>query len=350
MSKITFYESKASEQTGLKELIAKTGELTGYEIIYTEDKLNDKTVKLAKEAEIISIFINSNLSKELIDQIPNLKLIVTRSTGFDHIDCGYAKEKGIKVANMPAYGSRTVAEFTFALILALSRKVLRASHEVKSGRSFNTGELMGFDLQGKTIGIVGTGRIGLNVAELAKAFRMNVIAYDLFKNEEQAKKIGFDYVPLDELLSRSDIVTLHVPNNKETRHLINKDNIVKFKKGALLINTARGEVCETEALLLGLEKKILSGVALDVLEGERDLKEESQFFEEKDMIISDAEKIKTLLEDHILRDRPEVIITPHIAFFTAEAQKEIITTSVANLVAFIKGEAKNLISLPQILA
>jgi D-lactate dehydrogenase len=197
---------------------------------------------------------------------------------------------------------------------------------------------MGFELYGKTLGIVGTGRIGLKVAEIAKGFGMRILAYDTVPNAPQAQAIGFSYVSLDELLSRSDIVTLHVPYNTETHYLINKDNIGKFKPGALLVNTARGEICDTEALLFGIQEKILAGVALDVVEGERDLKEESQFFVERDTMALDPERIKRLLEDHILMGRPEVFITPHIAFFTAEAEHEIILTSIANIVSFLKDQ------------
>lgn len=341
--KIIFFEASENEQKHLRGHVEKTSELSGLEIIFYTEKLNEKNVNLALGAEIISVFINSVVDRQTIDSLPDLKFITTRSTGFDHIDCKYATEKGIKVANMPAYGSRTVAEYTFALILGLSRKVLAASYQIKTGQGFDISEFRGFDLYGKTIGIVGTGKIGLNVAQIAKGFGMTVIAYDKFPNEEQTQKIGFSYLPLDELLEKSDVITLHVPSNPETKHLINKDNIKKIKPGAILINTARGDVCDTEAILWAISEKILSGVGLDVLEGERSLKEESQFFVEQDTIGLDGAQIKTLLEDHLLIGKPEVFVTPHIAFFTREAQHEIVVTAIENIVAFLKGQDKNLV-------
>lgn len=343
--KIIFFEASENEQKHLKNHVETTPELSGAEIVFLKEKLNIKNIEMAKGAEVVSVFINSLIDKEVIDALPELKFIVTRSTGFDHIDCKHASEKGIKVANMPAYGSRTVAEYTFALILGLSRKVLDASYQVKNNRGFDISNFKGFDLFGKTIGIVGTGKIGLNVAKIAKGFEMNVIAYDVFPNNEQAEKLGFAYMPLDEVLSKSDIVTLHVPSNKDTKHLINKDNIKKFKPGALLINTARGDVCDTEAILLGVQEKILSGVGLDVVEGEGSLKEESQFFLEDDKINLDSEQIKTLFEDHLLIGRPEVFITPHIAFFTREAQHEIVVTTIDSIAAFLKGVDKNIVKV-----
>jgi D-lactate dehydrogenase len=343
--KIVFFEASENEQKHLKKHIESTTELSGADVTFHTEKLTKSNTDSAKDAQIVSVFINSTVSKEIIDALPELKLLVTRSTGFDHIDCKYAKEKGIKVANMPAYGSRTVAEYTFALILGLSRKVLEASYQVKNGRGFDISNFRGFDLFGKTLGVVGTGKIGLNVAQIAKGFGMNVLAYDLFPNKEQSEKIGFSYVPLDKLLSESDVVTLHVPGGSGTKHLIDKENIKKFKPGAVLVNTARGEVCDTEAILWGIQEKILSAVGLDVLEGERSLKEESQFFVEQDSIDLDSNQIKTLLEDHLLIDRPEVFITPHIAFFTREAQHEIVLTAVENIVAFLKGEDKNIVKV-----
>ncbi|MBU6426924.1 hydroxyacid dehydrogenase [Patescibacteria group bacterium] len=334
--KIAFFETADDEREQLRASIDKAAEFAGATVSFTAEKLNAKTVELAKDADIVCVFINSNINKDIIDKLPSLKLIATRSTGFDHIDCAYAAAKGIKVANMPAYGSRTVAEYTFALILGMSRKVLAASHQIKNGQGFDISNFRGFDLRGKTIGIVGTGRIGLNVAQIAKGFDMSILAYDVTKNDEQAVKIGFSYCPLEELLGKSDIITLHVPYNDKTKHLINKDNVRKVKPGALLVNTARGEVCDTEAILTGIQEKILKGVALDVLEGERSLKEESQFFVEQNTIALDATQIKTLLEDHMLINMPEVFITPHIAFFTEEAQREIVTTAVANIAAFLR--------------
>ncbi len=343
--KIIFFEASENEQKHLRGHIEKMPELSGADIIFHTEKLTEKNADVAKDAEIVSIFINSVMGKNMFDRLPNLKLLVTRSRGTDHIDCAYAAEKSVKVANMPTYGSHTVAEFTFGLILGLSRKILAASYQVKSNRGFDISDFRGFDLFGKTIGVVGTGRIGMSVIKIAKGFEMNVVAFDTFPNAEQAKSIGFTYVSLDELLGTSDIVTLHTPGGDETKHLINKENVKKMKPGVVLVNTSRGEVCDTEAILWGIQEKIISAVGLDVLDGERSLKEESQFFVEENTINLDGDQIKTLLEDHLLIGRPEVFITPHIAFFTREAQHEIVVTTVESIVAFLGGQDKNIIKV-----
>lgn len=306
---------------------------------YIEDALTSETTSKAADATVITVFVNSVVDKAVIDALPELKLLVTRSTGFDHIDVAYAQSKGITVCNVPSYGSRTVAEFTFALMLGLSRKVFQAVEQVKLKNDWDTSHFEGFNLQGKTLGIIGTGRIGLNVAQIAKGFDMQIIAHDAFPNEKKAQEIGFQYMSMDELLASSDIVTLHVPSSKDTYHLINTTNITSFKKGSLLINTSRGEVIDPEAILLGLQQGILSGVGLDVLDGEHELKEEVM------LGAIHQDKMKVLLEDHILMNHPNVIITPHIAFNAREARHDIISTTVQNINSFLSGKPENVVTL-----
>lgn len=342
--KAVFFEVGESEEKALKSEFAKHPESQDLDLEFTNKKLSKAVINMAASADIVSVFINSNVDKSVIDGLSQTRLLVTRSTGFDHIDLVAAAQRDIKVANVPAYGSRTVAEYAFALILGLSRKTLEASHRVKNDHEFDVYGLMGFDLQGKTIGIIGTGRIGINVAKIAKGFEMNVLAYDPFPNNEAADKIGFKYVPLEALLAGSDIVTLHVPYNKDTHHLINKGNIGKFKHGTLLINTARGEVCDTEAILKGVEDKILGGVGLDVVEGERNIKEEAgKLFTRLTDPILHPDLAKRLADYRKLMRMPEVFITPHIAYYTIEAQREIVKTTVENISAFLKGEDMNLV-------
>lgn len=295
------------------------------------------TAAKASQAEIITVFVNSVVDKSVIDALPNLKLLVTRSTGFDHIDAAYAQSKGITVCNVPSYGSRTVAEFTFALMLGLSRKVFEAVEQVRLRNDWDTTQFEGFNLQGKTLGIIGTGRIGLNVAQIAKGFDMKILANDAFPNEQKAEELGFQYVPMTELLANADIVTLHVPATKDTHHLINPDNITSFRKGALLINTSRGDVVDPEAILRGLQQGILSGVGLDVLEGEHELKEEAM------LSAVHQDKLKILLEDHILMTHSNVIITPHIAFNAKEARHDIISTTTKNINGFLSGHPENVV-------
>ncbi|MFA7192311.1 MAG: NAD(P)-dependent oxidoreductase [Candidatus Paceibacterota bacterium] len=334
--KTIFFEISAEDKIKYQNL------LSGQDVEFYEEKLSTENTEKAVDADILCVFINSEVKKDIIDALPNLKYIVTRSTGYDHIDGAHAKEKNIGVSNVPSYGSDTVAEFTFGLILNLSRKIFQASHQVKEGGNFNLSELKGFDLCGKTLGVVGTGRIGKNVIRMAKGFNMNILAYDLFPNTDYAKSESVKYVTLDELLSGSDIVTLHAPYTKDNNHMINKDNIMKMKKGAYIVNTARGELVDTEAILLGIQNGIIAGAGLDVLEGERELKEEFH------LKYSDAQNninYKTLLENHVLINIPEVIITPHVAFYTEEAENEIINTTIENINSFQQGQIKNTIKI-----
>lgn len=306
-----------------------------------EENLTTATVEQAHNAEIITVFVNSVVDQAVFDALPNLKLLVTRSTGYDHIDIAYAQSKGVTVCNVPAYGSRTVAEFTFALILNLSRKVFHAIEQIRQKGEWDTAQFEGFNLQGKTLGIVGTGRIGLNMAQIAKGFDMKVLAFDAFPNEQKAQAYGFTYAKtLEEVLSNSDIITLHVPATKDTHHLINSENILQFKKRSILINTSRGDVVDPEAILLGLNEGVLQSVGLDVLEGEHELKEEAELMSSNKL---NYEKLRTLLDDHILMNHPNVIVTPHIAFNTAEARAEIMTTTLSNIRSFLEGTPQNIV-------
>lgn len=330
--KVSFFEVADYDRDGLSGLSA------GFEVEFFAEKLTPETLELARESEIISVFINSEIRKDMIDQLSKLKCIVTRSTGFDHIDVGYAKDRGIVVSRVPAYGAHTVAEFTFGLLLDLSRKISEARHATIEAEPVALGRLEGFDLFGKTIGVIGTGRIGLNVIRIAKGFGLRVIACDAFPNEDVAKKEGFEHASLEDLLKQSDIVTLHVPYTKDTHHLLNASNIMSMKSGSYLVNTARGELVETDALVRMLESGHIAGAALDVLEGERELRDEAYMFAREE---ESSKEIKTLFEDHVLMRLPNVVITPHIAFFTKEAVQEICVTTLENIVAFRDGAPKN---------
>ncbi|MEK7190563.1 MAG: hydroxyacid dehydrogenase [Patescibacteria group bacterium] len=335
--KIVFFEASKAEQ----DIFLKSFNETG--VSFYEEKLNEDNTEKAKNAEIISVFVNSKISKKVIDQIPDLKFITTRSTGFDHIDIEYARTKGISVSNVPAYGSQTVAEFTFGLLLTLSRRIYWGYHQLREGNNFDLSQLEGFDLEGKILGVIGTGKIGQNVIRIAKGFRMKVIATNPNPKPELALELGFEYVSLDDLLSQSDIITIHVPYMPATHHLINSANLAKIKRGAILINTARGEIVETEALLSALNDGRIKGAALDVLEGERDLKEERLITMGSDPKIGHMENMRKIVEDHVLINLPNVIVTPHMAFFTKEAVGRIIETTVENIKGFISGTAQNIV-------
>ena len=333
--KIAFFELFKSEQEILEKFFPDS------DVFYFEEKLTLENVSLFKEVEIISVFTNSLINKEIIDLLPNLKFINTSSTGYDHIDLAYCATKGILVSNVPAYGSVTVAEFAFTLILSLSRKIIKANSQLRQDDSFNITPLRGFDLKGKMLGVVGTGKIGKNVIKIAKGFGMEVVAYDLYPDMAFAEENHFVYKTLPEVLAESDIITLHAPYNKGDKHLINKENIATMKKGAYLINTARGELVETEALIWALKEGVIAGAGLDVLEGERDLKEEIKVLSTPQA--PGLKDYKVLVEDHILIDMPNVIVTPHIAFYSKEAEEEIIKTTEANIIGFITGKLQNLV-------
>lgn len=288
--------------------------------------------------EIISVFVSHQCKREEIAKLPNLKLIATRSTGFDHIDVVAAKEKNIEVVYVPSYGENTVAEFAFALLLTLSRKISEAHEQITEKGSFTQGNLRGFDLKDKTIGIIGTGRIGTNMIRMAKGFGMNVIAYDPFPKDNLANELDFKYVSFEELLRESDIISLHAPLNEHTHHMINKDNIYQMKKGVFLINTARGGLIETEALGRALEEGIIIGAGLDVLEEEKDMSDEISLLNNPNPKI---EELKNVLANHYLIRHPRVIVTPHIAFNTEEAIRRILDTTIENILSFTRGEIKN---------
>ncbi len=304
----------------------------------TADLVLDKI----KDTTVLSTFIKSRVDKRVIDALPSLKFITTRSTGYDHIDVDYARSKGISVSNVPTYGENTVAEHTFALILSLARNLKKSHHKASSG-DFSIKELMGFDLKGKTIGVVGTGHIGLRVIKMAVGFSMKVLAFDPQKNNFLSEVLGFRYVDFDTLLSESDIITLHAPYNKKTHHLINEGNIGKIKKGAVLVNTARGGLVETQALARALDSKILSGAGLDVLEGEEIILEEKQLLMRRKKDLYNPEKLQLTLRNCFLLQRENVVFTPHIGFYSIEALKRILDTTVNNINAFINNNPVNVV-------
>lgn len=330
--KITFFELEDWEREYLQE------NLPGFELSFFNEKLSLENVSLASGANVVSVFTDSSINKEVLEKLPSLQLITTRSTGFDHIDLQFAKERGVAVCNVPTYGENTVAEHTFGLLLNLSRKIYKSIENVKE-KGFVPDGLRGFDLKGKTLGIVGMGHIGEHVARIANGFEMNVVAFDVRHDKKMAKKLGFTYVSLEDLLKTSDIITLHVPHNDHTHHLINSGNIGLIKKGAYLINTARGGVIETGALVKALEEGIIEGAGLDVLEEECYIKEERELLTKG---FSEKCDVKTMLENHLLMERDDVIVTPHNAFNSKEALERILQTTVENIIAFEKGKPINL--------
>lgn len=328
--KIGFLDTQEWEQKYLKE------KLTGHELEFFD---SPNTEAMASQ-EALSNFITTPITAEMLEKLPNLKYISTRSTGFDHIDLAACEKRSVLVSNVPTYGENTVAEFTFALLLALSRKIYPAIKRLREEANFSSVGLQGFDLKGKIIGVVGTGHIGAYVIKIAQGFGMKVVAYDPYPNSSLQKECGFEYLGLDELLKCSDVVTLHVPYMPATHHLINMQNIQLIKPGAVLINTARGGLIETQALVSALTNKILAGAAVDVLEEEGYIAEEAKFV--KDAHPSE-QQLKNLLADHELMHMENVIVTPHNAFNSKEALMRILDTTVENLSGFSNGKKLNLV-------
>lgn len=292
------------------------------------------------DINLLSVFVDSRISTAMLDALPNLKLIATRSTGYDHIDLVACKQKNITVCNVPSYGENTVAEHAFALILALSRKIFQ-SYERTEKMDFTRAGLEGFDLQGKTLGVIGCGAIGRHSIRIGQGFGMQIIAYDVHPDVALAKQLGFTYADsITAVLQQSDVITLHTPYLPQTHHLINMENIKLIKPGAILINTARGALVDTQALLWALDNHILSGAGLDVLEDEEDT------FDHVALLSANFSKTKdmtALLRNHILIDREDVIITPHNAFNSREARQRIFTTNLENIRAFIAGQSQNVV-------
>ncbi len=326
MAKIVFLELEGWEEPIIRR------ELSGHDLVLLKEKLAPEIISRISDTEILSIFIYSRITRDVLEQLPKLKAIVTRSTGYDHIDLDACRERGVEVYNIPDYGSNTVAEFTFLLIMALLRRL----KEIQESKWFDPVKLRGHELQGKTIGVVGTGRIGSYVVKLAHAFGMKILAYDIYPRKELVEKYGVRYVDLETLLKNSDIITLHLPLTKETYHLINRNNIHLIKRGAILVNTARGPLVETEALVEALDKGILAGAALDVIEGERVLREEMDIiYGRKEYSL---EELKKGLEAHILMKYPNVIITPHIAYNTWEAVHRILDKTINTIKQVLEGK------------
>ena len=308
-----------------------------HEVVFEHEPLDEDTIGKYSDAEIISPFVFSDLSHTILGQMPHLKFIATRSTGFDHIDVEYCKENNINVSNVPNYGENTVAEHVFALLLSISHKIPEAVSRTRQG-DFSQKGLQGFDLQGRTIGIIGTGNIGLKTLCIAKGFGMKVLAYDITPDKDAAKEYGFLYVELPELLAQSDIVSLHVPGNKSTHHLLSNKEFAIMKQGVVIINTARGNLIDVKALLHGLSEGKVAAAGLDVLPEEPTIREEAELLRS---FFTRKHDLENLLADHILLHMKNVIITPHSAFNTKEAVQRILKTTIDNLDGYLANKIVN---------
>jgi D-lactate dehydrogenase len=289
------------------------------------------------DCDVVSVFLYCPIPDEVMAAMPQMRLIATRSTGVDHIDLKAARSRKIAVCNVPEYGANTVAEHTFGLILGLSRKICAADRRVRR-RDFSVHALEGFDLRDKTLGVVGAGNIGLHVIRIARSLSMRVLAHDVHRNDLLAEVLEFEYTDLDRLLRESDVVSLHAPLIEATRHLINKEALAQMKPKALLVNTARGGLVDTAALADALESGHLGGAALDVFEGEEAIIEESELLYRDCTECGPVEAVSRLL------DRDNVIVTPHMGFYSREALERIVRTTLENIEAFAAGRPRNLVN------
>lgn len=299
-------------------------------IEFCSEKLSLENVLKYESAEIISVSF-STISPLLIDKLPNLKLIAARSTGYDNIDMEYASARNILVANAPNYASRSVAEYTFGMILNLSRRIHEYNKKLLTDMHFDSSYQAGFDLQGKTIGIIGAGNIAREVIKIAHGFQMNVIVY----SHKATSDLSIKYVSLEYLLQNSDIITIHLPSTRETHHLINKNNIKHIKKRALIINTSRGELIDTKSLVASLSNGELAGAGLDVLEEEGELHEVRE--------LNDKSCEIRMLNQALIR-MPQVIVTPHVAYNSLDAKRLLLSIVADNIISFITGNNKNIVN------
>ncbi len=298
-----------------------------FDIRYYQERLSISTVPLTKGADVVCIFVNAECDAKVIDELVNngVKLVALRCAGFNNVDLK-AAEGRIRVTRVPAYSPHAVAEYAVSLMLSLNRKIYRAVNRTREG-NFTLHGLLGFDMYGKTAGIIGMGRIAKELIKILHGFGMNVMAYDLYPDHEFAKQYDVKVVGLDELYTHSDIISLHCPLTPNTKFLINKDSIAKMKKGVMIINTGRGKLIHTEDLIEGLRSKQVGSAGLDVYEEERDY-----FYEDRsDKMIDDDVLARLLMV-------PNVVLTSHQAFFTAEALHNIAISTLNSVKEFADGK------------
>ncbi|MCW2273823.1 hydroxyacid dehydrogenase [Rhodoblastus acidophilus] len=329
--KVVIFEVEPREAAAFDALGAN------HDLVVTDQPLQAGNASHFADAEVVSTFIYSKLDRDVLDQLPATKLVATRSTGYDHIDMADCARRKIAVCNVPTYGENTVAEHVFALLLALSHRLRDAMERARSGW-FSPQGLEGFDLQGKTLGVIGTGNIGRHVIRIARGFLMDVVAFDAKPDPELEGDLGFRYVGFDELLSRSDIITLHVPASPQTQHLIGASAFQRMKRGAVIINTARGGLIDVIALVQALRTGQVAAAGLDVLPDEPLIREEAELISSA---FAGQNDLRNLVAGHVLLNMPNVIVTPHSGFNTREAVARIIATTVDNIEAFAAGRPRN---------
>ncbi len=320
--KVAVFSTKSYDREYLDEANATAK----HDLVYFDSSLKSRTTKLAENFDAVCVFVNDILSQEVVESLASLKVkaIVLRCAGFNNVDVETACKLGLKVLRVPAYSPNAVAEHAVALIMALNRKTHKAYNRVREG-NFSIERLMGFELSGKTVGVVGTGRIGASFAQIMKGFGCKVAAYDLYPNPALADS-GVVYLSLEELLRQSDIISLHCPLTPETNRMINKSSLGLMKKGVMLINTSRGKLIDSEAAIEALKEGQLGYLGIDVYE-----QEEKLFFKDLSEIVILDDKISRLMTF------PNVLVTSHQAYFTDNALTQIANTTIQNLTDFENG-------------
>ncbi len=329
MVKILFYDTKEYD----KKLFERYNKDYEFEIKYLESKLNNETAPLANGYDAVCIFVNDRAEKETLDILKEcgVKLIVLRCAGYNNVDIKNLPE-GMSVVRVPRYSPYAVAEHAVALLLSVDRKIYKSYQRTKK-YNFTLNGLLGFDIHGKTIGVIGTGKIGKVFINIMKGFGTEVLAYDVYPDEKAAQKMGFKYTTLDELYEKSDIISLHCPLTDENTNMINKDSIKKMKKGVVIINTSRGKLINSDDLIDALGKGKIGGLGLDV------------FDEEEDFFLNDmSNSYYRNTELSVLLTMPNVVITSHQAFFTKEALDKIGKVSMDNIKEFFEtGNCENFV-------
>ncbi len=320
---IAFFGTKPYDEKSFNA----ANELYGFDIRYYKGHLNKNNLILTQGADVVCIFVNDTADKDIIDvMVENgVKLLALRNAGFNNVDLKAAEGK-LKVVRVPAYSPYAVAEYAVALMLTLNRKIHRAYWRTRDG-NFSLHGLMGFDMHGKTVGIIGTGKIAKILIRILKGFGMNILANDLYPDYKFAQEVGITYTSLNELYHNADIISLHCPLTDETKYIINADSISKMKDGVMLINTGRGMLIHTNDLIEGLKNKKIGSAGLDVYEEEGEY-----FYEDKSDKIIDDDVLARLLSFN------NVVVTSHQAFFTHEAMQNIAETTLQNIQDFINNK------------
>lgn len=335
MPKITFYGVSEEDSRLLRCGLV---EHPLWDTQYISDPLGIQNALLAEHSEVVSVLVGNRVTAEIINKLPALRLLAARSTGFDHIDLKAAAQHNILVCNVPDYGPITIAEYTLGLLLALTRRLAVTLCRTRRGE-FSREGLTGHDLHGKTLGLVGTGRIGAHVAYLAHAFGMRVLACDPQPNEALRRDCGVEYLPLDELLPKVDALSLHVPYCDATHHLLNEQRLRMLKPGVMLVNTARGGIVDSRALARLQAEGHFGGLALDCFEGE----EVWINAHARPLPNLTPGQLEQALTSFQLQLGDNVILTPHNAFNTTEAMQRLLQITLENIEAFFAGNPRNLV-------